>query len=380
MSHNRNRLVAIVLASILAFVVVADTQARGRRGGHFHAGHFGHHRFDRGFDQHQFAGSAAAGGHHFAHNSFRTGFGYGYGWYGPVYWPDAYDDIFVDILWGYGLGSPFWDYGYDDIYAGLFSPFDHNDLADYLAAEQSEATASSPMGRGPDTRKASRSSQLSQMCGDDFREVAGWPIDRVQQSVSPTSEQRAALDEFADTTIRAAQTIKDTCPIDVVVTPTARLQTMQTRIEGMTQAVAIVGPPLNRLFGSLTDQQKARLNAANEQHEHDRGSTAGCNAVGSVTRWPTDQIDKAVQPTSEQQGKLDVLKMAMATAADDLTDACPSSLPTTPSARLKAISRRLDVMLKAVKNVRAALNDFYASLGNVQKAQFDEVGRRSAKD
>jgi hypothetical protein len=175
-----------------------------------------------------------------------------------VFWPDAYDDIFGDILWGYGLGSPFWDYGYDDIYGGLFSPFGYNDLADYLPAEQSQTTASSPVGRRADTRKASRSSQLGQMCGDDSREVAGWPIDRVQQSVSPTAEQRAALDEFADTTIRAAQTIKDTCPIDVVLTPTARLQTMQTRIEGMTQAVANVGPPLNRLYGSLTDGQKAR--------------------------------------------------------------------------------------------------------------------------
>jgi LTXXQ motif family protein len=76
-----------------------------------------------------------------------------------------------------------------------------------------------------------------------------------------------------------------------------------------------------------------------------------------------------------------VLKMAMAAAADDLTDACPSSLPTTPPARLKAISRRLDVMLTAVKDVRAALNDFYASLGEEQKAQFDAIGRRrSAKE
>jgi hypothetical protein len=156
---------------------------------------------------------------------------------------------------------------------------------------------------------------------------------------------------------------------------------MQTRIDGMTRAVAIVGPPLNRLYGSLTDEQKARLNSASEGHEHDRGSSAGCNAVGSSTRWPTDQIEKAVQPTREQQGKLDVLKMTMAAASDDLKDACPSSLPTSPPARLKAIYRRLDVGLTAVKNVRAAVNDFYASLGDDQKAQFDAIGRQlSAKE
>jgi LTXXQ motif family protein len=379
MSHNGNRLVAIVLASILAFVVGADTQARGRRG-YFHARHFGHHRFDRRFGQYQLAGSGTTlGTGHFTHKSFRGGFAYGYGWDGPVFWPGAYDDILVDILWGYGLGSPFWDYGYDDIYGGLFSPFGYNDLADYLPAEQSQATASFAVGRTADTRNAGRSSQVSQMCGDDSREVAGWPIERVKQAVSPTAEQRAALDGFADATIRAAQTIKGTCPIDVVFTPTARLQAMQTRIDGMTQAVTIVGPPLNRLYGSLTDEQKARLNTANEQHEHDRGSTAGCNAVGSATRWPAEEIEKAIQPNPEQQGKLGALKMAMAAAADDLADACPSSLPTTPPARLKAISRRLDVMLTAVKKVRAALGDFYSSLGEEQKAEFEALGRQRSR-
>jgi hypothetical protein len=89
--------------------------------------------------------------------------------------------------------------------------------------------------------------------------------------------------------------------------------------------------------------------------------------------------EKAVQPNPEQHGKLYVLKLAMAAAADDLTDACPSSLPTTPPARLKAISRRLDVMLMAVKNVRAALNDLYFPLG--EEANFEAFGRqRSAKE
>jgi hypothetical protein len=280
----------------------------------------------------------------------------------------------------YGLGSPFWDYGYEDVYGVLFSPFRYSDPAGSLQAEQPQGTENAPPVQRGHNRQASRSTLISQMCGDDSREVAGWPSDRIEQSVSPRAEQRSALDEFADATIRAAQMIKDACSIDVVFTPTGRLETMQKRIEGMVQAATMVGPPLDRFYSSLTDEQRARLNTANERGERNRGSTAGCNAGGNAARWPADQIEKTVQPSPEQRSKLNTLEKEMHAASDDLADACPSSLPATPPARLKAISRRLNIMLKAVENIRPALNDFYASLSDKQKAEFNEMRRqRSAR-
>jgi hypothetical protein len=383
MSHNTVRLASLVLATTLICATAMDADAR-RRGYHFRGGHFA--RAGYSIDQRQITGPAGVSGtRHFAHepiahNNLRGRFGYGYGWFGPVFWPYAYDDIFNDILWGYGLGGPFWDYGYDDLYRGLFSPFDYKDLTAHPPAEQSQAAADAPVDRKIDRRQAGTAAQISQMCGDSSNEVASWPIDRIEQSAAPTAEQRAALDEFADAAIRAARTIKDACPIDVVLTPAGRLETMQKRLEGMVQAVAGVGPPLERLYGVLTDEQKARLDAVNEQHQRDRRTTAGCNAALSATRWAAEQIDKAVQPGSEQQAKLDALKTAMTAAANDLTDACPSSLPTTPPARLKAIARQLNALLSAVKNVRSALDDLYASLTDEQKSQFNMLGRqRSAK-
>jgi hypothetical protein len=41
-----------------------------------------------------------------------------------------------------------------------------------------------------------------------------------------------------------------------------------------------------------------------------------------------------------------------------------------------AIRKRLDVMLNGVKSVRAALDDFYATLSDEQKAQFEAIGAR----
>ena len=356
----------------------------GGHGGHgFHfggRGHFGGHHFaraHRGFGYRHIAGRhgihAAYFGRAFAHNfhnfhnrNFRRGFGFAYGWFGPVFWPWAYDDLFDDILWGFGLGGPFWDYGYGDLYGGLFSPYGYNDLAGYL-----------PGGRRAQSRQAALSNQVGQMCGDDSKEVAGWPIDRIDQAVAPTPEQQAALDEFANATIQAAQTIKEACPTDVAFAPTGRLDAMQMRIEGMAHAVDIVRPPLDRFYNLLTDEQKARLNAANEeQNARKRGSLATCGAANSATQWPGDQIEKAVRPDPVQQAKLLTLKTTMAKAADDLADACPAALPATPPARLTAISRRLDVMLQSVKNARAALDDFYNSLSDEQKAQFNMIGRQ----
>jgi len=388
-------ILAPLLAAMLALAVGPDAQARGgfRLGpfhfGFAHASHrgFGHRHFGRRSfaARHETRAAAALGAgqfarNYFVHNNFHTvralrgGYGYGYGWYGPVFWPYAYDDIFVDLLWGFGLGGPFWDYGYGDVYGGLFSPYGYNDLSGYPPASAPEGATRA--NRRTPSRQAALSSQLSQMCGDDSREVAGWPIDRIAQSVSPTTEQGASLDKFANATIEAAQAIKAACPTNIVFTPTGRLDAMQKRIEGMAHGVDIVGPPLDRFYNTLTDEQKARLNAANEQERRDRGSLANCGAVSNATRWPGEQIEKAVRPDPGQQAKLDALKSAMDKAADDLRDACPSALPATPPARLRAISMRLNAMLQTVKNVRAALDDFYNSLSDEQRMQFNMIGRQ----
>jgi hypothetical protein len=58
---------------------------------------------------------------------------YGYGWYGPVFWPFAYDVLFADLFWGYAYGYPFWDYGYPNLFGALFWPYGYDDLAGYLS-------------------------------------------------------------------------------------------------------------------------------------------------------------------------------------------------------------------------------------------------------
>ncbi len=57
-----------------------------------------------------------------------------------------------------------------------------------------------------------------------------------------------------------------------------------------------------------------------------------------------------------------------------LKASCLTSDPLTPPARLAAVGKRLDSMLQAVKMVSSALNDFYGTLSDEQKARFEAIG------
>ncbi len=325
----------------------------------------------------------------FAHNGWHHGHRFnrfGGGWVGPLFWPYAYDDIYDNVFWGYGYDDPFWDYGYGDLYGGMFSPFGYEDLVGYLPGAGSTVASGGRTRRGRSETTASLpsgqplSGQIAQMCGDDSKEVAGWPIERIQQLIMPTDEQRAALDDLANASVRAAQIIKTACPTSVAFTPTGRLAAMQQRIEAMAQAVDVVRAPLEKFYGALTDEQKAQLNAANQtpeqQNARARGSLAqNCSATNAATQWPGPQIERAVRPNEAQLARLSALQSAAAQAAEQLAASCPSDLPVTPPARLAAVAKRLDVMLQAVKSVRAALGDFYGSLNDEQKAQFNLIGQ-----
>jgi hypothetical protein len=313
----------------------------------------------------------------------------GYGWVGPLFWPFAYYDMYDYAMWGYGYDDSFWGYGYGDIYAGLFAPYGYDDLAGYYPPEYASANPS-------DLRRATRATgpqrapidQLAQMCGQDSRDIAGLPIDRFQQAIQPTGEQRAALDDLANASLKAAQDIRAACPTDIALTAPDRLAAMQQRIEAMISGVATVQPALEKFYGLLNDEQKARLTALGKDQHQNRtaekttGSLAQtCGAAQpGVMEWPTAGINQTVRPTDAQRASLEALQNASAKTADMLKSSCAADDALTPPARLAAVGKRLDTMLEAVKTVRSALNDFYASLNDEQKAQFEAIGpQRTSK-
>jgi hypothetical protein len=315
------------------------------------------------------AAAALAGWHggRIASGWWRHGDG-GYGWVGPLFWPFPIYDIYDYTIWGDGIG--FWDYGYPDIYAAIFAPYGHDDLAAYT-------------GPSPHGRRHRRVPSLQQLCGDDSREIAGLPIDQIQQLIRPNEAQRAALDDLANALISAAQMIRASCPAQAAFTAPGRLALMQQRIGAMMQAALVVQQPLGKFYDLLEDEQEARLNALAEDRRKmsaANGATEapaqGCGAAQpAALQWPADEIEARLRPNDTQRAALKVLQDANASAVELLTSDCQPDAVTLP-ARLDAVNGRLASMLRAVYLVSAALEGFYATLSDEQKAQFEAIGQK----
>jgi hypothetical protein len=303
------------------------------------------------------------------------------GWLGPLFWPYAYGNFFYSSLWpdDYGYSDPFWVYGYGDIYEGIFSP---NLYDSYV------------QGSGAPQRMATLTQNMTQSCDEEAAEVTGWPIDQIQAALQPNQDQTALLDDLGNAIVKASDVIRSHCPTTVSFTPTGRLDDMQQRLQGMVQAVDIVGQPLGKFYDSLSDEQKARFNdiganapganapgtkpeASNAAPQGAPGNAPSLQAQcgASVMAWPTDQINQAVQPNDAQRAKLEALQSAATSAADTIKAACPTDVPSTPPARLAAAGKHLQAMLQAVDTVRPALHDFYDSLSDSQKARFNTLGK-----
>jgi LTXXQ motif family protein len=316
------------------------------------------------------AAAALAGWHggHIANGWWRHGDG-GYGWVGPLFWPFAIYDIYDYAIWGDGIG--FWDYGYPDIYVAIFAPYGHDDLAAY--------TGPSPFGR-----RHRRVPPLQQLCGDDSGEIAGLPIDQIQQAIQPNEAQRATLDDLATALISAAQMIRASCPTQTAFTAPDRLAVMQQRIGAMIKAALAVEQPLAKFYDLLDDEQEARLNASAEDRRKMSAASGateapaqGCGAAQpAALRWPADEIEARLHPNDTQRAALKALQGANARAVDILNAGCQPKDATTPPARLDAMEGRLDAMQQAVNLVSAALEGFYATLSDEQKAQFEAIGQK----
>jgi hypothetical protein len=326
------------------------------------------------------ANAARAGWHDRRGGWWRHGNG-GYGWVGPLFWPFAYYDMYDYALWGYD--PSFWGYGYGDLYAGIFAPYGYDDLTGYLPLGGGASTGAVPAANAPPD-------ELLQMCGEDSRDIAGLPIDQIQQALQPNDSQRAALDDLANASVKAAQSIRAACPTQIVLTAPGRLAEMQSRLEAMIAAVNIMQPPLDRFYGLLNDEQKARFTVLGQdqgrgQRGDRRGRPAersaddqlaqGCGStLPGATEWPTAEIEARLHPTEAQRASLANLKDASAKAAEMLKAACAPDTTLTPPARLAAVGQRLDTMLQAVEIVKAALEDFYQDLTDEEKAQFEAIG------
>jgi hypothetical protein len=304
-------------------------------------------------------------------------------WAGPVFWPYAYNDLFYYASWPYAYDDAYWAYAYDDFVDGIFWGY-ANPYAEYADAGPDIDA------RGRTThRSSSRQSTTSRQTAELCQPAKGfdWPFEQIESEVRPTDQQRVLLEALKDAAAQAAAAFKTSCPGDIALTPTGRLQAMIVRLDATLQALRIVRPPLDAFYNALSDEQKARYNAigpdvadrAREARDQSPDQEACRAPKGGLTSLPIERIEDLVRPTDRQQPALDRLSQATDKAVASLQAACPDFTPQTPVGRLEAMEKRVAAMLDAARTVEPVLQDFYASLSNEQKSRFNTLARETKR-
>ena len=137
-------------------------------------------------------------------------------------------------------------------------------------------------------------------------------------------------------------------------------------------------PPGPRSSGHRVSSPGHR--AARADGSERRAAEVCSDDAAQLTAWPIQRISEVVEPTEAQRPALDELRAASAKAIDTLKSECPTDLPSIPTGRLAAMEGRLQVMLAAVQTVRPALERFYQSLSDEQKARFNAIAPTNNRD
>jgi LTXXQ motif family protein len=299
-------------------------------------------------------------------------------WYGPVFWPYAYSDVFDYTFWPYGYDDGYWAYAYDDFFDGLFWG-ESGPPADYAYA------APSVTGSVPRPSYAS----VQELCKQPGTGVTAWPFADIERKVGLNADQKQLLGDVRKASEDAGAVFKASCPQDNAfpLTPPGRLSAMTARLDATLQAVETVRPALVAFYNSLSDEQKERFNelgpkntATNaEASEASKSADACKDPKQGLSNLPIEKIEDALNPTDAQETELNKLQDATNKAVSILQAACPDETPITPPGRLEAMEKRLQAMTDAAKTVKPALENFYASLTGEQKARFNRIGQQLSR-
>ncbi len=177
------------------------------------------------------------------------------------------------------------------------------------------------------------------------------------------------LNDLRTAARRALDYIDKACPKAPPRTPTARLDGMEDRIWAARQALLVTRAPLAKLYDSLSDEQKARLNGPSAPTAT---RAAGCNEANvDLVRM----LAGRTRPDPKQRPALEALRTTSAGLSRLLASSCPSALPGTPIERLDAADRRLNSMLYAVVTLRAPLDAMSSATRTEQPPRTSDLRR-----
>ena len=112
-------------------------------------------------------------------------------------------------------------------------------------------------------RAAARKAAATSGAGCEAEASGGlqWPVDDIQAGLHPDHRQQLALETLQNTSSRAVDIINRTCPQASSLAPSARFSAANRRLIAILQAVRQVKAALDDCNATLSDGQKAQLEA-----------------------------------------------------------------------------------------------------------------------
>ena len=308
-------------------------------------------------------------------------------WAGGIFWPYLFGDYVSYAFWPDVYSEPFWAYGENSILWGALWPYGGYGEEAYAegGGAYQGANPSIP-GIGSQFAGPGGSERVAAVCSGFAPGVVNFPATKLEDLTQPTPGQREALDELKAAFAKAARVLQAACPKQTPLTPVARLDAMEQRLEAMQEALTVIRGPLERLYSLLSEAQIERLEHATakpgkKESAPSMNLTELCSGKSGLTSVPADEIGRVITLTDEQRFDLDKLKQASAKAADELRASCPAEVPSTIEARLQDAHRRIASLIEAIEIIRPAMGLFYASLSDQQKSALNAQGpaNRSAR-
>jgi len=109
-----------------------------------------------------------------------------------------------------------------------------------------------------DETTGQRQADIADLCQRTKRN--GPLLDRTEHILHLSNDQDVALKDLKEASAKAAGLLAANCRSEQPITPTGRLAAMEERLNGIVHALDLVQAPLEKLYNSLSDEQKARFN------------------------------------------------------------------------------------------------------------------------
>jgi hypothetical protein len=287
-----------------------------------------------------------------------------------AFWPSAPQNIFDYVLSSQESGL--WEHSHGAIVASMFARAskvaDEREEADLVSVKIEQTTGTASInGDEP-------------VCGEYTASRVEAETKQLHDTLALADDQKIVLAELRFALLNADEEITADCPRGIPATLPDRLRVMQDRLWAIRVTATGLRAPLQAFYNALTNEQRAKLDANPPSgRERKKGAPANeaaelCHVLAQRSpQWPADQIARAVRPNKDQQASLEALSQTSSQMNLMMMGSCPKKTPVTPLARFDAALDRLDAMFLSATTIVTAVDDFYRTLSDEQKAKLDTL-------